>query len=284
MPSGAPAQTASSHLRGATSHEATAHAPSSPSDPSGDDPGLGCRSPEDLAAEAAAICKAKGRTLDKVSYLGDCGDGRFRRRRRGLRAGAPCPPTSAYSGDIGDGATCNDSTELKTLAFNLCQKNGMMLSNLSVVTDGCLGGGYTKASYECCPAAPPSPPAPCSSGEIGDGKVCQDYGAAKQQAGELCQKAGASLTDLKGSGDGCPDGQWSKVSYQCCGQIPSPSPDPCSYSKVGDGFTCQDPKLLNKLAEDACAAMSLSLVASKVGYDCGMGDSTWAEIVCCPSP
>jgi hypothetical protein len=42
--------------------------------------------------------------------------------------------------------------------------------------------------------------------------------------------------------------------------------------------------VITQAAADTCAAAGLSVQATKLAYDCPGGQSSWAEVACCPAP
>ena len=124
------------------------------------------------------------------------------------------------------------------------------------------------------------PPIPCTTGVLGDGIACFDYGDIKQQTYDLCVAQGLTLTDLKIAGD-CPDGSANLVEYTCC-PIPEPTPTTCIGLLLGDGSTCQAPEDWKQQAFDACVAEGLSLTGLGLSSDnCPNGGSTYAKVECC---
>jgi len=120
-----------------------------------------------------------------------------------------------------------------------------------------------------------------SNGAAAPGMTCQDYVNLKQQGSAACQKAGRTLVGLQSHRVGCPDGQWNTAAYKCCAS--GPAPDPCTYSKVGDGVTCQDEIALTQQAADIGTAAGLSMTGAKLPHDCPGGQSTWSGFACCPA-
>ena len=66
-------------------------------------------------------------------------------------------------------------------------------------------------------------PGSCTSGELGDGVVCQDIGTLKQQITDACTQAGLEVSAAKFLEDGCPSGDARLAAYTCC---PAPLPKP----------------------------------------------------------
>ena len=227
---------------------------------------------------AAAVL---GGTLLCAGCQGEVSGGE-RTHQGSLAEGQPPANDQCTGGDFGDGFTCQDFSAFpsKQQILDTCTQAGLQLTAISVTTDGCPDGQWKAGNYQCCPAPPPPPPGACTDGELGDGMTCQDFIVVKQQSVDACQQAGTSLVDLQITTVGCPDGQWSHATYKCC--EPGQAEDPCTYTKVGDGVTCQDESVLTQQAADACAAAGLPVQATKLGYDCPGGQSTWAAIACCP--
>lgn len=250
--------------------------------------GKHCLDPSTVKDKAFKACDKDGFVLTELSITETCPGGLPSKASYTCCPTPPPPPPdpgpgSCIVGDLGDGLTCEDPGTIKTNAFLICDKDGLVLTELKLASD-CAGGLSTKASYVCCdPNTPPPPPPPqdCSVSELGDGQTCQDLFVLKQAAYDACKLDGRELTDLKYV-DGCPGGQSSKISFVCCAPSePKPPPQTCSAGQLGDGATCQADSAFLTQAEDACLQAGLNFAGVKTTHDCPGGLSTYGYYTCC---
>ena len=191
-----------------------------PAGASDEDPSANCKFASELSDEGHQRCAQKGLVVDELTFVSSCGDGRFRDVAvQCTEESKPDPGENVCtSREFGDGVACQgDANILKQKIWDLCAQEGLILTSLSVVTEGCSTTQFTKATYLCCAPTPP-PEAPvytCTTGELGDDQTCQDNAAYQQAAEQACKIAGLALDAAKFTMD-CADGQSTKSYYLCC--------------------------------------------------------------------
>lgn len=212
----APESKTESAPRSGGSSSRTTRSPSAAHDESADSNSSPvCQSPESFKISADLDCSEKGFALVELTLLDPCGNGQFRQETH------ECAETeldACVTVSLGDGTTCQDPGQFKTLAYEACSAAGQQLTDLVYDMSDC--GGKTKmATFTCCTPAPqqaPANPPSCYEMTTGDGSICKDYGTIKLESSDLCAIKGGYLFDLKFGGE-CPDGQASNVSIVCCG-------------------------------------------------------------------
>lgn len=184
-------------------------------DPTESNASVACQSAESFKKSADFDCSEKGFALAELTLLEPCGNGQFRGETH------ECAETeldACYTDTIGDGTTCFDPGQIKTLAYETCLAAGQQLTDLVYDMNDC--GGKTKmATFTCCTPAPQQPPSDlpsCYEMTPADASTCKDYGALKQDGSDLCALKSAYLFDMKFEGN-CPDGQDSIAVVVCCG-------------------------------------------------------------------
>jgi hypothetical protein len=188
---------------------------------------------------------------------------------------------------LGDGATCQLYTDIKTQAAAFCEAQARVLTNLIPVTDCGDGSAASQVEVTCCsPAAPPPEPANVCVGELlGDGVTCVSPADLKEQAHQVCEAQGLVLVDMSLSLD-CPDSFSTYAKVFCCESAPPPPPPPpepttCSYAALGDGSTCETDEAWKLKAIADCEAQGLVLVDIAFAKDCPGGGSGYIKYACC---
>jgi len=173
-----------------------------------------CQSPDYFKQSADLDCSEKGFALAELTLLDPCGNGQFRRETHEC---ADAELDACITDTIGDGTTCQDPGQIKTLAYEACSASGQQLTDLVYDFSDC-GGNAKMATFTCCTPSPqqaPANPPSCYELATGDGLTCKDYGTMKQEGSDLCALKAGYLFDFTFGGD-CPDGQASKVAVICC--------------------------------------------------------------------
>jgi hypothetical protein len=130
-------------------------------------------------------------------------------------------PGACVTNTQGDPTSCKDNSAWKEEAFQVCQKAGLSLVEHGL-SEACGADTYRYVKFTCCKAEAPSPaptptptPSKCISDTQGDPTTCMSNSAWKDQASQVCQKAGLSLSDL-GMSEECGDGGFRYVKFICC--------------------------------------------------------------------
>jgi hypothetical protein len=164
---------------------------------------------------AAATCSAKKLTLSSLTYGHVCMGGHQDITFTCCGPTPPPPPPMCTTEKAPSTGTCHTPDQWKTAGEAYCSAKKESLTGLSM--SGACMGGFSEASYECCPSVTPPPPPPtCTAGVLGDGRTCVAEAALKTEADGLCTKAGQKLTAFSPY-DACgPMGQYLHAKYECC--------------------------------------------------------------------
>jgi hypothetical protein len=191
-----------------------------------------CVDPGELKYEAYEICLQASLTLTDLQYEPVCDGWKTDSAQYECcptppeqPVPQPSPPSAdCTQGTLGDGQTCQNMGNFKTLAYDACAQAGLMLYNIYDFNFGsCNTGEGLSASYDCCPAPPPPPPSVppvvCLAGSVGDGQTCQNLGDFKMLAYDACSQAGLMLFDITISDAGsCNASDALLAEYKCTAQ------------------------------------------------------------------
>ncbi|WP_437801520.1 hypothetical protein [Sorangium sp. So ce693] len=132
----------------------------------------------------------------------------------------PPLPETCWSGELGDGVTCSDSSDLKDEAYITCRNQGADLAEFTYERElpGCSGSETTGAVYACCPAAEPLPSPTCWTTKIDHGDECQAHSTLDAEASALCGETGQQIFHIwhNSSGTICPETYDTSALLTCC--------------------------------------------------------------------
>lgn len=257
----------------------------------------GCRSEEELKAEAAGLCKQRGWVLTEFGVGNACFAGGFVEAKFTCCGGPqppppPPPPTMCTSGLLMGG--CRSADEIKLEAAELCKRQNLMLTDFGVGA-ACFAGGFVEAKYACCggptppPPPPPPPPATC--------KVDSDCTLTSNYCSDMpcsCQANPRAVSNGSGAAlpcravaclvDPCGGKTAACVAGQCTiamQPVPTPPPQACTWDYMGGATSCKPYDVWKQYAADACKQKGQALTNLSTGGACAGGSFIEIKYECC---
>jgi hypothetical protein len=177
----------------------------------------GCRSEQDIKAEAAKLCQSQKLTLTDFAVGNACFASGFAIAKYTCCSQPTPPPVQVCKEDsschLVTGACGQAPCTCDARPIGAVEPACAIPAAPECLVDPC-GGKRAACVNGQCVVQPQPPPPPACDGFYMGGSACRTYDAWKQAASEACQEKGTTLTDL-GTGATCAGG-FTEIKYVCC--------------------------------------------------------------------